>query len=398
MADVVYVHVGAPKTGTTYLQDRLLANRHRLAEHGVGYPAGASGDMFDAALDLIDRRWGGHRELVRGEWDALAERVRRTPGTAVVSHEVLAAARPDQVKRAIRDLEGEVHVVYSARDIARQVPAEWQESVKHRYRRSFDRFLRSVQAVERHDSPMWFWQVQGLPDVLDRWAADLPPEHVHLVTVPRSGAAPGRLWRRYCRAFGIDPRWATEGGAARSNASLGIDETALLRELNGRLKKAGLDSGSYRTLVRHVVVHQTLSSRKRMRPVSLPPKAYGWAEEVAEEWIEYVEQASIDVVGNLDDLRPVHRDAEDWQDPDRAKPRRVADAALDSLVAVILEAAAHEDEAPHETSVSCTRRGRAPGACAPAAVAISNRVVVHAAVDSSVLFVMSCSRLPGVIA
>jgi hypothetical protein len=356
VADVVYLHVGAPKTGTTYLQDRLLANRHQLAEHGVGYPAGTAGDMFDAALDLIDRRWGGHRELVRGEWDHLAERVRRTPGTALISHEILAAARPDQVKRARRDLDAEVHVVYSARDIARQVPAEWQESVKHRYRRSFSRFLRSVQAVERRDSPMWFWQVQELPDVLDRWTSDLPPEQVHLVTVPQSGAAPGRLWRRYCRAFGIDPRWAPDGGAARSNPSLGIDETALLRELNRRLKKAGLDSESYRTLVRHVVVHQTLAARKRMRHVALPPSAHAWADEVADEWIEYVGRAGIDVVGNLDDLRPVHPEGDDWQDADRAKPRRMADAALDALVAVILEAAAHEDEAPQATRLSRAAR------------------------------------------
>src|SRR3712207_7129996 len=29
MPDVVYLHVGAPKTGTTYLQDRLHRNRDR---------------------------------------------------------------------------------------------------------------------------------------------------------------------------------------------------------------------------------------------------------------------------------------------------------------------------------------------------------------------------------
>ena len=344
MADVVYLHVGAPKTGTTYLQDRLRANRHTLEQHGLSYPVGPAGDMFDAALDLIDRPWGGHRELVRGEWEALVGRVRRTPGTVLVSHEVLAGARREQATRALQDLGGELHVVYSARDIARQVPAEWQESVKHRYRRSFRRFLRDVQAADRRDSTMWFWRVQGLPDVLDRWAAELPPERVHLVTVPPSAAAPGKLWRRYCRAFGIDPRWAPEGGTARANASLGIDETAMVRELNRRLKKAGLDSASYRTLVRHVIAHETLAARNRMRPVTLPPTAHAWANEIADEWIEWVVDAGIDVVGKVEDLRPVLPDAEDWQDADRGRPRRVADAALDALVAVIMEAAAHEEE------------------------------------------------------
>ena len=355
MADVVHLHVGAPKTGTTYLQDRLRANRHTLADHGVSYPVGPSGDMFDAALDLIDRPWGGHRERVRGEWDQLAARVRRSPGAVIISHEILAGARRDQVGRALRDIDGEVHVVYSARDIARQLPAEWQESVKHRYRKSFDRFLSEVQAADRRDPALWFWRVQGLPDVLSRWALDLPPEQVHLVTVPPAGAAPGKLWRRYCRAFGIDPTWAPEGGAARSNASLGIDETAMLRELNRRLRRAGLDSASYRTLVRHVITHETLSARSRMRPVTLPPSARGWAEEIAEEWIDWVEGAKIDVVGNLDDLRPALPDADAWQDADRGKPRRVADAALDALVAVILEAAAQDDETAGRLSRAARR-------------------------------------------
>ena len=57
MADVVYLHVGSPKTGTTYIQDRLALNRAHLARHDVRYPIGARGDMFHAALDLTDSWW-----------------------------------------------------------------------------------------------------------------------------------------------------------------------------------------------------------------------------------------------------------------------------------------------------------------------------------------------------
>ena len=85
MADVVYLHVGAPKTGTTYIQDRLALNRSHLAQHGVRYPIGLRTDMFLAALDLVDKPWGGLLADAKGEWDALARRVRRvrhrrTPG------------------------------------------------------------------------------------------------------------------------------------------------------------------------------------------------------------------------------------------------------------------------------------------------------------------------------
>ena len=58
----VYLHVGAPKTGTTYLQDRLAANRNELARHDVHYPLGLHASHFRAALDLLDLSWGGQRE------------------------------------------------------------------------------------------------------------------------------------------------------------------------------------------------------------------------------------------------------------------------------------------------------------------------------------------------
>ena len=355
MAEVVYLHVGAPKTGTTYLQDRLSANRASLAAHGVRYPVGLSADMFGAALDLIDLSWGGQRDQVRGEWDALASRVRRASGRVVVSHEILAGARRPQVARALRDLGGaEVHVVYSARDLGRQVPAEWQESVKHRKQKSFRRYLRQVQRADRKDPALWFWRAQSLPDVLDRWAAGLPPERIHLVTVPQPGAPRDELWRRYCTAFGIDPSWAPEDSSS-SNPSLGIEETALVRALNKRLRKAGLDSSHYRRLVRQLIVHSTLAQRPDTRRVTLPPKAHGWVCEVAEEWVAWAGQAGIDVVGDLEDLRPAPPAPGRWADPDKPRPRRTADAALDALVAVVIDAAQGPD--PHQSPAA--RFGRA---------------------------------------
>ena len=49
--------MGAPKTGTTYLQDRLALNADSLRRHGYAYPTGPHDDMFLAALDVVDRPW-----------------------------------------------------------------------------------------------------------------------------------------------------------------------------------------------------------------------------------------------------------------------------------------------------------------------------------------------------
>ena len=60
----VYLHIGAPKTGTTYMQDRLMLNQAQLAEHGVTIPTKnrfIDADLFHfrAALDLLVERMDG---------------------------------------------------------------------------------------------------------------------------------------------------------------------------------------------------------------------------------------------------------------------------------------------------------------------------------------------------
>lgn len=346
MSRRVYLHVGAPKTGTTYVQDRLALNADALRRHRYAYPVGEHPDMFLAALDVVQRPWGGLRPQAEGEWAALVERTRRARGTVVLSHEILAGASPTEARNALADLSfAEVHVVYSARDLARQVAAEWQEQLKHRRKVSFATFLKQVRESDPRRSHRWFWRVQGLPGVLERWGHGLPPERVHLVTVPQPGAPYGELWRRFCTAVGMEPEWAPLD-SERRNPSIGVAESTLIRKLNARLKKAGMASEDYRQLVRQLVVHETLAHRPRMRPVTLPPEAFDWAEEVTEGWEDWVRASGIDVVGDLEDLRPVRpAPGTRWHDPDDPRPRDVASAALDALEALALEAARRAEPA-----------------------------------------------------
>jgi hypothetical protein len=344
MSRVVYLHVGAPKTGTTYLQDRLGANSESLAEHGVHFPRGPLGrdpghTHFRAALDLLGADWGGPAGHAEGYWDALMRKVRRSRGTVIISHEILSAAPADKVARAMADLDGsEVHVVFSVRDLARQLPAFWQESIKQGRRWTFKKFLDAA----RSNDNLWFWQSQSVPDVLSRWGAGLHPDHVHLVTVPQPGGSRDELWRRFCAVFGVDPAWApTESD--RVNPSMGVAETALIRRLNRRLGKKGMTEHHQQALVREMLVHQNLAGREG-RKATLPPDLYPWVSEIAESWIEWAEGSKIDVVGDIEDLRPVPpAEGARWQDPDRPDQRKVVAAALDALVAMTEEAANRPD-------------------------------------------------------
>lgn len=355
MADVVHLHVGAPKTGTTYLQGRLDHNRDALADVGVHYPAGLRRDMFVGALDLIDRPWGGRREEVRGEWDALTARVRRVSGTAIVSHEILASATTEQVDRALAGFgDAEVHVVYSARDLGRQIPAEWQESVKHRSRRTFRTYSKLVRTREQVDSDLWFWRVHALPDVLRRWTRDIPSDRVHLITVPPSGADPDVLWQRFAATCGFDPG-VGEAVGGRPNASLGIEEIAVVRDLNKRLRKSGMDAASYGRLVREGIAQDVLAQRSGKRRAVLAPRHRAWAQETADGWISWVRQSGIHVVGDLEDLRPVFPVEEKWRNPDKPRPRAMRDAAMTALTAALLEA----DSRPDPGAAPIARLGRA---------------------------------------
>lgn len=343
----VIVHVGAPKTGTSYLQDMLFSHREALAAEGVLYP----GDRFDAhflaALDLMELTWGGLEKQAVGAWDRLAEEVRAWPGTVILSHEILATASRRQVERAVASFgDGvEVHVVLSARDLVRQIPAEWQENVKHRRTLGYRQFLDKVTDPRRRGAlASWFWGVQEVPDILDRWGATLPPEHVHLVTVPRPGAPRDLLWQRFASVLGLDPD-AYRPAVQRTNPSLGVPETAFIRRVNAHVDRGVLPNEDYRRFVRELLAHRTLSRRVGSARLTLPDDVHAWAAELSESWIALLARRGYDVVGDLADLRPepVHSLVSGpasrgrFVDPDAPDEEQVADAAVHAVVTLLRE-------------------------------------------------------------
>ncbi len=335
------MHIGAPKTGTTYLQDRLARNARTLAAHGVHVPSRSPWVdtglfQFRAALDLLDQDWGGPPGHAAGSWDVMVKRVRRLSGTVLISHEILSPAEPEHISRLRRDLDdGELHIVYSARDLARQVPAGWQESVKQGRRWSYRRYLRKILSGKP-----WFARAFDLPLVLSRWGTGLSPDRVHVVTVPPAAADPDLLWTRFGRAFGIDPAWAPRE-STRANASLGSAETQVLRRLNQRLARAVRRDASYDELILRMLAGETLAG-DTADPILLPPELHDWAVERGEAWAEWLEESGVDVIGDVRDLLP-GPPAEDFRHPDEVRSRPQLEAALDALAAMTLEAAARPD-------------------------------------------------------
>src|SRR5262245_36560765 len=133
MAKRVFLHVGTPKSGTTYLQAVLWQNADALKRDGLLLPARFS--LHYAAAKGVTTRTALKRELdvdVERAWGRLARLSKRWEHDALISHELLAPATHDQARAAKRRLgkDTEVHLIVTVRALHRQLPASWQEQVK----------------------------------------------------------------------------------------------------------------------------------------------------------------------------------------------------------------------------------------------------------------------------
>src|SRR5689334_22079444 len=140
----IYLHIGEPKTGTSFLQHAMWSNRARLATGGVVLPGYSYGGHARASQDLREVKWhvGDPADPWIGEWDVLTGQALLAPDAAVISNELLAACNPRQADRAVGSLlPAEVHIVLTARDFATLLPAEWQETVKTRGTVAWEQWL-----------------------------------------------------------------------------------------------------------------------------------------------------------------------------------------------------------------------------------------------------------------
>ena len=308
----VYLHIGAPKTGTTYLQDVLFRNRAALAGQGLLVPGGRASAHYEAALDLRALAFGGYRDpRADGAWAELVEQVMEWDGrAAVISHELLSGADEDAMARAVSSFAGssggdaEVHVIYTARDLGRQVPAMWQESVKNGQELPFGTYLRRLSSRKRRGrAARIFWRQQHVVEVLQRWSAHVPPDRVHVVLVPPPGRPTDLLWRRFASVIGVD----TDGldlEVERTNVSLGLAEAELLRRVNVTLDD-DLAWPDYGPTVKFWFAEQVLADLTRGPRAAVPPAMHGWIQRQAAQITSELAASGWDVVGDLTDLDPV---------------------------------------------------------------------------------------------
>jgi hypothetical protein len=337
----VFVHIGPLKTGTTFLQSVLVQNKQALAVNGVLFPRQTYALQIKSTLDLLHKRMHPESTGNPGQWDILAEEVRTWPGeTVVISQEFLCAASSAQAKRMVESLApAEVHIVHTARDLTKVIPAMWQTHLRNKQPLSWDEFISSVRNPSAGGA-QWgrrLWRQQDPAQVLPPFEAVVPREHVHVVTVPPAASSPDLLWERFCSVVGLEPG-TYDSDVPRANTSLGAAEAEVLRRVNQGV--AGrIDGPTYSRLVKFMLARDVLEHSGNAIKLELPAQDYAWVTEKAHEIVEHLRRNEYEITGDLKEILPAPGATGSETRPDDVDPLAVSEVANAALVEVLVASA-----------------------------------------------------------
>ena len=301
----VFLHIGAMKTGTTYLQQLMEDNRTSLDQAGVLFPGRTWADQADAARDALrtpTEEWE-ETDAPAGLWHTTAQQMVAHPGRSVFSMEFLSFADEERAARVLEPLaDAEVHVVLTVRDAARAVPAQWQTSCRMA---GVVGFANLVEAMGRPNTARGraarlLQRTQGIPRMLDVWTQLVAPERIHVVTVPPRGSDPTLLWQRFASVVGIDPQTCV-APSSYVHTSLGHASSELLRRVNIELGRSRARSLEVRA-VKRALVRGLLPRAGNETPIVLHRRGHELAATWNRRSREAVEQQGVRLVGSLDDL------------------------------------------------------------------------------------------------
>lgn len=317
MASQVFLHIGLPKTGTTYLQSVLWGSKGALAADGFLLPGRGHREHLWAALELQERPHLEQRHpRAPGTLGRLVKAVNRHRGPAILTHEFMCGAGREQARRLVESLApAEVHVVITARDTLGMLTSGWTEYVKN----GGTKPLAEMRGNSLGGQGEFGWRTWDLGGVLRRWGRHVPPERVHILPMPGAGAPRDQHWRNFAGVLGLDAD-RYDAPAEPRNPSLGVVQIELLRRVNPHLGdfRKPVDRGTW---IRGYLAEGHLVRQPGER-FGADDQQVAECRERAERAVGIIERRGYHVVGDPDDLRvPAEL-------PDRPHPDDVSNAAL----------------------------------------------------------------------
>ncbi|HET6627370.1 MAG TPA: hypothetical protein VFG63_13360 [Nocardioidaceae bacterium] len=302
---VLFLHLGTRKSGTSFLQEALLASADALRAQGLGIPLGSRFEHFTQVFKPLSSvpDAGPVPAPARKAMARLADRLRESSEPRLLlTLEDLAQLTPRQVAVLLEALtDFDVHVVITARHWAKQIPSEWQQCVKERLKVGYPDYARSIRERDGSLDSEVFLARQHVPEIAARWGSSLPPGQVHVLPVPSYSADPGRLPELFCGILGVDPASLTAPGGLR-NRSLGYEQAETLRRVNVALGDRLADfRKEYRYAVRKFIARGSLLRQKGSSLV-LPTELVPWCHEESAAQAKELLDRGYDIVGDIDDL------------------------------------------------------------------------------------------------
>lgn len=334
------IHVGPPKTGTTAIQGAFTGVRADLPRHGLHY-AGPGSRPRKAGWALTSSSSAGTSRASMRDWEALVEEVRSVGDLRVlVSNEGFAAADDEAAARALRDLGGDrAHGLAVVRRLDKLLPSQWQQRVrKSQSMIPYEAWLEIVLS-DHSESRHWthFWRYHDVEALARRWRNPTTGTPMTLVVTDESDR--DHLPRVFERLLAL-PVGTLVPTADRTNRSLSLNESELLRHLDRVADERGWTSEVYQSLVKSAVAKEIrrVPRSEDDAPIAAPRWAVPRIQELNERRIHFLAATDARVVGDVEWLRgDVEVQGEDAGIESLRISPRLAGEAVGAAVTALLE-------------------------------------------------------------
>jgi hypothetical protein len=355
MVKRLFLHVGAMKSGTTYLQGLFGSNRERLEDSGVRW--------VRASHEQVVRLREADQQVTSAK--AMARRLRQAAkgwDHDLLSSMELMGPRGRRFQRRLVAAAGadEVHIIVTGRDLSRVIPSRWQTTTHNGHTWTWAEYLQSVCSDDPDATAPGrsFWMHQDLAQIFRSWSAVAEPHRMHLATVPATSTDRQLLWHRFAEILGIDPTGYRDPKPSRANPSLSVAAAEVLRRVNPLVED--LSSALYRRGVTKLTYRMFGERPADEPPLQVPVVYRDWVEMRARRMNDEISELGVNIVGDLDDLLPTPPDPHGVQvvEIGDAELLDTAVASLAATIRILAQTRLDHDALRHRHAVLAEERDR----------------------------------------
>lgn len=269
----IVVHIGPPKTASTYIQRGLFANADLLARHGVYLPNAGRLELETKSVCHHHLAWEltGDRKFrpaVAGGWDSLTEELAGVDAeTVLLTSEIFdlaitTAGAGDQLVQRLTALSDDVTIVYVAHDQLSLMNSSYEDKVKR-----FEEVGGFVPYVKRVLS-------SGEADLERNYLSWAESESAKFVAIPLPQLLEDKPLATFLRAARID---------------VPVDELVTMEEpANASLGPVGVEAtrllGRYLRAVNPKFDSSDMAARKLHRMAAAQARTAGWCDDPYWGW------------------------------------------------------------------------------------------------------------------